>query len=68
MTETKPEALLALRATLKRLNDQQVVDEAKGDMMADYVGPHIEADKALLAYVDDPKVTQLFEAIGKWYA
>jgi len=29
---------------------------------------HIDADKALLAFIDDPEITEAFEAIHKWYA
>lgn len=29
---------------------------------------HIAADKALLEYIDDPAVTEAFDAIYKWYA
>lgn len=61
------EALGQLRAVLKRLNDAQAAIEATGEQ-ADYIGPHEEADAALLAYIDDPEVTRLFEALGKYYA
>lgn len=29
---------------------------------------HIEADNALLAFIDDIEVTAAFKAISKWYA
>jgi hypothetical protein len=29
---------------------------------------HIEADRALLAYINDDEITKAFEAITKWYA
>lgn len=29
---------------------------------------HIEADKLLLAFIDDGEVAAAFEAIAKWYA
>lgn len=29
---------------------------------------HIEADRILLAYINDPRVTEAFDAIEKWYA
>lgn len=28
---------------------------------------HINADKALIAFIDDVEVTELFEKITKWY-
>lgn len=29
---------------------------------------HEEADELLLAFIDDPNVTEAFERIDKWYA
>lgn len=29
---------------------------------------HVEADRALLAYIDEDKVTDAFNDIDKWYA
>ena len=29
---------------------------------------HIEADKALLEYINDPNVTAAFNVIDKWYS
>jgi hypothetical protein len=29
---------------------------------------HEAADKALLAYINDPAITEAFEALDKWYA
>lgn len=29
---------------------------------------HVQADEALLEYINDPRVTEAFEAIEKWYA
>jgi len=29
---------------------------------------HIAADKALLAYIDDPEVSAAFTALERWYA
>lgn len=34
-----------------------------GDREAD----HLEADRLLLEYIDDPEVTKAFENIPKWY-
>ena len=33
----------------------------------DTEGDHIEADKALLKYINDLKVTRLFNKLKKWY-
>lgn len=30
--------------------------------------PHVNADKALLAYINDDEITEAFENIEKWYA
>ena len=29
---------------------------------------HMEADDALIAYINDPEITAAYNAIGKWYA
>ena len=42
------------------------LDEIRAE--GDPEGGHIEADNALLAYIDDIEVTAAFKAIGKWYA
>lgn len=34
----------------------------------DQEGAHVRADEALLEYIDDPEITEAFEAIEKWYA
>jgi len=39
---------------------------AKEDKDNEY--DHMDADKALLDYINDPAVTRAFEDIGKWYA
>ncbi|MEK7208519.1 MAG: hypothetical protein AAB699_03180 [Patescibacteria group bacterium] len=31
-------------------------------------GAHVKADKALLEYIGDEKVTKAFDSIDKWYA
>lgn len=38
---------------------------------ADHDSPddwHIEADQALLAYIDDQEITEAFDKIEKWYS
>lgn len=49
---TREELLVRLRAA-------RAEDEETG---------HVDADEALLEYIDDPEVTRLFEALPKWYA
>jgi hypothetical protein len=44
---------------LKRLRELELGDPEDA---------HIEADKILLDLIDDPEITEAFEAIGKWYA
>ena len=34
----------------------------------DAVEDHIEADKALLKYINDPAITKWYRKIRKWYA
>ena len=34
----------------------------------DQEGAHIEADEALIRYINDPEITEAFNAIDKWYA
>lgn len=57
----------ALRAKLVALVDAQTAADATGRYL-DSEAPHIEADAALLAYIDDPEVTRLFESLTRWYA
>lgn len=40
------------------------IDREGGDEEVD----HGDADRALLKYIDDERVTAAFDAIGKWYA
>ena len=30
--------------------------------------PHVNADKALLKYINDPEITEEYNKIDKWYA
>lgn len=29
---------------------------------------HIDADQALLAYINDPEITEAFDSLEKWYS
>lgn len=29
---------------------------------------HVDADAALVAYIDDPEITAAYQAVPKWYA
>lgn len=31
-------------------------------------GDHLDADKALLKYINDPEITEAFHNIKKWYS
>lgn len=56
---TKKEKLIeALKDILKR----------QGKGWSDKENDHSIADSALLNYIDDPDVTELFDNIDKWYA
>ena len=52
------------RMTIEELRDKlrSIVD--KGD---DPEGDHIDADRLLLKYINDRRVTKLFRSIHKWY-
>jgi len=39
----------------------------KDGMTCDPTHQHMEADKLLLQFIDDPAVTDCFNAIEKWY-
>lgn len=52
-------------------------DHPKGDLLrelieattwTDYEGAHGTADRLLLQIIDDPLVSEIFEAVGRWYA
>lgn len=34
----------------------------------DYETLHIDADEALLEYINDPEITEAFESVRRWYA
>lgn len=46
---------------IKLLKQSQIIN---GDKEA----THMEIDKALLEYIDDKEITDLFNSIEKWYA
>lgn len=43
---------------------RRLADEAEQD----WERAHLEADKALLAFLDDPEISAAYEAIERWYA
>jgi hypothetical protein len=49
--------LLALKEKLKELFE-----------WGDQESAHVQADAALIEYIDDDEVTELFLSIDKWYA
>lgn len=34
----------------------------------DYEEMHVEADTALIEFIDDKEITKAYDRIGKWYA
>jgi hypothetical protein len=42
----------------------QILRNPSGDTEAD----HARADDALLAYINDPEITEAYNAIERWYA
>ena len=36
--------------------------------MGDEEIAHVKADEALLEFINDPEITEAFDAIEKWYA
>lgn len=47
---------------------EKLLEKLRALRLEDPERGHIDADQALLDYIDDPEVTEAFEAIGKWYA
>lgn len=43
---------------------EAIAEDYTGDQESD----HLRADKLLLKFIDDPRVTLAFNAIDKWYA
>jgi len=54
---SQPPALEKLKQALVKLKESDDTEEA-----------HRCADKALLEYIDDADVTELFDSLKKWYA
>ena len=52
------------------MNKQELINilSELADGGQDQKGDHIEADRALLKYIADAKVTKYFKKIKKWYA
>lgn len=53
------ETIKSLRTELRRLHAISIADPEAG---------HIAADEALIAYINDPEVTEAFNRLDKWYA
>jgi hypothetical protein len=56
---TKPKDTAELVKALRKL---------KTDPNLDIEDVHVEADRLLVEFIDDPEVTKAFEDIDKWYA
>ena len=65
-----PEALVTLRAALAALVEEQEAGSIRTTLngLRDTENSHLDADAALIAYIDDPEVTRLFESLERWYA
>ena len=61
--KTQRERLETLLRTLHEIRRRGGPNQLNVDIEAD----HIEADKALLDYIDNPDVTDVFEKIYKYY-
>ncbi len=45
---------------------QEIIDKQKGG--SDVENDHADADDLLLAYINDKEISEMYEAIDKWYA
>lgn len=56
--------------TKKELIDElkKICDKQQNSRYSDKEIDHMNADDLLLKYIDDDNVTDVFEAIDKWYA
>jgi hypothetical protein len=45
-----------------------ILAEQDEEQQSNYEHGHSVADRALLAYINDPDISAAFEAVGKWYA
>lgn len=52
---------------IKKLNDL-ANEETTSDNLRDAENWHIEADEALVEYIDDKNIESAYYKIGKWYA
>lgn len=59
--EQEDDRLKALRAALLAIQGRQ-------QQVFDVEQDHLDADEALLSYIDDPEVTARFRRLKKWYA
>jgi len=54
------------------MNKQELLERLKyiydGGLQRDEEVCHLEADRALLAYINDTEITLAFDKIEKWYA
>lgn len=55
---TKPITLEELRNILRVLVEHNEDPETN----------HIKVDRALIVYIDDPEITQLWNKLNKWYS
>lgn len=55
-----------LRAALRAIKARQ--DAAPDGSPSDLERDHVEADAALIAFIGDKTVAEVFDAIEKWYA
>jgi len=56
-----------LLATLQRIGARQHDPSLRVDG-GDEEDDHLEADDALLAFIDDPEITEAFAALTRWYS
>jgi hypothetical protein len=57
---------ISKEALIQRLTE--ILKGQTGGEYFDTMGDHKQADSLLLEYIDDEKVTELFQAIDKWYS
>ena len=51
-----------------KLTKEQLLEKLKECANMDTESRHVEADNALLDYIDDEKVRKAFDELSKWYA
>lgn len=57
-----------LIAELKAISAKEDAGQGTDGRLYDQEDGHIEADNLLIAYINDPEVTDAFNEIGKWYS